>query len=211
MPKSLLTDSEYRKKQVIAALDKEVLIAERKKHQRKMTLRSDSTKIEVVKTYLALGGNATLTAAATKIPFDTIKTWKTTNWWNQLVNDMRKAEKLELSAKTKRILDKSLDLVMDRLDNGDFFYDQKSGNLVRKPIPARELNKIAVDMIDQKFILDKATEEQVELTSNEEKLAKLAERFAELAATALARKPAVEVTDVVFVEEKHATDEERQA
>lgn len=211
MPKNLLTDSEYKKKQAIAAIDREVLIAERKKHQRKMTLRSDSTKIEVVKTYLALGGNATLTAAATKIPFDTIKTWKTTNWWNQLVNDMRKAEKLELSAKTKRILDKSLDLVMDRLDNGDFFYDQKSGQLVRKPIPARELNKIAVDMIDQKFILDKATEEQVELSTNEEKLAKLAERFAELAATALARKPAVEVTDVVFVEENHAKDEERQA
>jgi len=208
MPKNLLTDSEYKKKQAIAAIDREVLIAERKKHQRKMTLRSDSTKIEVVKTYLALGGNATLTAAATKIPFDTIKTWKTTNWWNQLVNDMRKAEKLELSAKTKKILDKSLDLVMDRLDNGDFFYDQKSGQLVRKPIPARELNKIAVDMIDQKFILDKATEEQVELSTNEEKLAKLAERFAELAATALARKPAVEVTDVVFVEENHAKDEE---
>src|SRR5574343_1314798 len=154
------------------------LMAERKKHKIRQKQYSDTAKIEAVKTFLALGGNSSLTAASLGISNTTIIAWRNTNWWNQLINEIRKQEKIELSAKTKNIIDKSLDLVMDRLEHGDFMYDQKQGVLVRKPIPARELNKIAVNMIEQKNILDKATEEQVQTTTNEEKLAKLAERFA---------------------------------
>jgi len=70
-------------------------------------------------------------------------------------------------------------------------------------VPAAQLHQIAKDMIDRKNILDKAFEETVQVQGNGDKLAALAERFAKLAeATLENKKPAIEVTDVVFVQEK---------
>lgn len=200
-----LTDSASVKERSLKLIEKKALMAERKKHRQVRRLRSDETKIEVCKTYLALGGNATLTANVVGIPYETIKDWKTRDWWKTLISEIRKMEKVELSAKTKNIVDKTMALLADRLENGDFMYDQKKGCLIRKPINANELNKIATNMLDQKAVLDKATEEQVQTSTNEEKLAKLAVRFAELAQKAMeAEKKAVEVTDVIFVKEENA-------
>ena len=82
----ILTDSKIKKEQSIAVFEREALIEERKKHQRSYKMRSDETKIEVVKTYLALGGNLALTASVTEISKDTLKVWKASAWWSNLVN-----------------------------------------------------------------------------------------------------------------------------
>lgn len=202
----LLTDSELKagiaQAVVKATMEKEELV----KHRKKAQFRSDSVKIEVIKTFLALGGNLALTAGATNIPLRTLKLWKTQNWWKSLVNELKKAEKLELSAKTKTIIERSMELLADRLENGDAFYHPKTGEIIRKPVPAVTLHQIAKDMIDRKNILDKAFEETVQVEDKGDKLAALAERFAELAeATLENKKPAIEVTDVVFVQEKRAS------
>lgn len=199
----LLTDSEAKKTAALAAIDKKALIEERKKHQRKYKMRSDSTKIDTIQTYLALGGNLRLTSAATGIAYTTLCSWKHSEWWKQLVTDIKKEEKLELSARTKRIVEKSMDLLADRLDNGDYIYDQKKGELIRKPLVAKDIHRIAIDMIDRKETLDKATEERVETKSNDDKLADLAARFADLAEKALDKPtPVVEVTDVIYMEKQ---------
>ncbi len=201
-----LTDSEPKKQQALLLMEKEALIAERKKHQRAYKMRSDDTKIEVVKTYLALGGNLTLTANVTEISRDTLKVWKASNWWKTIVEELQKQEKLELSAKTKRILEKTMEVLADRVMNGDFIYDQKQGKLVRKPICAATAHKISVDLIDRTQLLDKATEEKDDETSTDlSRLADLAKRFELLAnkqEQQLTQKPVVEVTDVVFVKEQ---------
>lgn len=199
----LLTDSLPKKEQALAKIERDALVAERKKHQRKYKMYSDEAKIETVKTYLALGGNLQLTSGATGITYTTLCSWKHSEWWKSLVSDIKKQEKLELSARTKRIVEKSMELLQDRLEQGDFYYDQKKGVLVRRPVTAQVIHRIAADMIDRKEMLDKSTEERVELKNNDEKLADLAKRFADLAEKALSKpKPVVEVTDVVFVEEK---------
>ena len=46
----------------------------------------------------------------------------------------------ELDAKTSKIVDKALDQIMDRLENGDHIYDQKTGRIRRAPVKLRELN-----------------------------------------------------------------------
>jgi len=205
----LLTDSELKagiaQAVVKATMEKQDMVNKRKKAQ----FRSDSVKVEVIKTFLALGGNLQLTAGATNIPYRTLQVWKASNWWKALVNELKKAEKLELSAKTKTIIEKSMELLADRLENGDPFYHPKTGEIIRKQVPAAQLHQIAKDMIDRKNILDKAFEETVQVQGNGDKLAALAERFAKLAeATLENKKPAIEVTDVVFAKEvKHATHE----
>lgn len=208
----LITDSMLKNAAARAVVEATALKEELIKNRKKAQFRSDSVKVEVVKTYLALGANAVLTAGATNIPLRTIKQWKTQNWWKNLVIELKKAEKLELSAKTKTIIERSMELLADRLENGDAFYHPKTGEIIRKPVPAVTLHQIAKDMIDRKNILDKAFEEKIVVETKGDKLAELAERFAKLAEMSIEKKkPVVEVTDVVFGKEAtDATDEERQ-
>lgn len=197
----MLTDSEPKKQQQLAWLEKDVLIAERKKHQKNYKMRSDDTKIEVVKTYLALGGNLSLTASVTDISRDTLKTWKASNWWKNLVEEIKQCEKLELSAKTKKILNASMDVLADRVQNGDFIYDQKQGKLIRKPLSAKDAHTISVDLMDRAQILDKETQEEPEHKDKDlARLEALADKFAKIA-NKIDIKPVVNVTDVVFVEQ----------
>ena len=210
----LLTDSVPKKEQALARIEKESLIAERKKHQKKLKYYSDDAKVNVIKTFLALGGNTTLTAHACGIAPRTVFLWKNTDWWKQIYNDLRKQEKLELSAKAKNILDKSMEVLADRVANGDYIYDSKKGELVRKPINAQVAIKITTDLMERKAILDKETEEEApKEAQNAGMLEHLAERFAKLATQALEKqtaKPPIEVTDVIFVEEiKNAPNENR--
>lgn len=198
----LLTDSPIKKAQALKHIEKHDTIEARRIEKKKQRMESDHTKIEVVKTFLALGGNLSLTAGATGIPLRTLFLWKSKNWWKELVENLRREEKLTLSAKTKRILELSMEQTLDRLERGDFVIDQKTGEFLRKPVPARELNKITSDMLEQKAKLDLATEEKQEMKSNDDKLADLAKRFAELAEKAMERpKPVIEVTDVIFKED----------
>jgi hypothetical protein len=182
---------------------REELLSQRKEHRRKLKDKrayTDSEKIETVKTWLVLGGNTQLTAATTKVSDETIRLWRKQDWWTELENALRKEERLELSAKTKVILDKSIDQLKDRVENGDYVFDQKSGEIRRKPVSAKDLLKITVDMIDRKELLDRNTMDNTKPESNEDKLAELAKRFEEIA-NKINKKPAVEVTDVVFIEE----------
>ncbi len=212
---NLLTDSEFKKKQRLEKAKK--ILEERKTAIRDRRIKgkskSDNFKIEVVKTYLAFGGNAKLTCGAMNLSYNTINTWKHTSWWKNLVDTIRKEERLELSAKTKNILDKSMDLLADRVENGDFIYDQKKGFLVRKPIQAKDLHRITIDMIDRKEILDKETQSNENPESHQERVEKLMKQFLEVAQkTATKPTQQVNVTDVVFVQEKHtsATNEDSE-
>lgn len=199
----LLTDSEMKKDKALAVVEATALKEELVKNRKNYRLRSDSVKVEVVKTFIALGGDLKLTSGSTGIPYRTLQNWKAANWWKSLVTELKKAEKLELSAKAKPIIERSMELLMDRLENGDVVLNVKTGTMDRKPVPAKELNTIIKDMIDRKNILDKAFEERIVVETNGNKLADLAERFAKLAeATLENKKPTIEVTDVVFVEEK---------
>lgn len=208
-----LTDSEVKRGIAISRAEATELKGELIKARKQRVLHSDATKIEVIKTYIALGGNIPLTAGATGIPFKTLDKWRCTSWWKNLVAEFKKAEKLELSAKTKSIIDRSLDLLHDRLEHGDYYYNPKTAVIERKPVNARDIHTIAKDMIDRKNILDRAFEQTAPQEANGDKLASLAERFAKLAEATLEnqKKPAVNVTDVVFVKETdNAPHEERQ-
>lgn len=197
-----LTDSEVKRGIALSRMEAEATKAELVKNRKKYRMYSDANKIEVIKSYVALGGNLALTAAATNIPIRTLESWKVQSWWKHIVAELKKAEKLELSSKTKTIIDKSLELLNDRLDNGDFFYNPKTGQVERKPVSVKDVHLIAKDLMDRKHIIDKAFEVHEPLQEAAgDKLAALAERFAKLAEATLDKKKEVVVTDVVFAKE----------
>lgn len=166
---------------------------------------SDSQKLEAVKLWL-ITGNLTITAATLNINFLTIRDWRYSKWWEDTVRELKQGSRIELSNKLRTIVDKSLGLVQDRIDNGDFFYDQKTGQMIRKPIPAREVNKIATDMLDRMQQLEKADVQEEDQQHTQDRLAKLADAFEKLAK----KKNIIEVTDVIFGEED-AFSKEREA
>lgn len=163
---------------------------------------SDSQKLETVKTWL-LVGNLRMTANIMKVPEDTVRRWAKTTWWASIVDDLHQEDQLLLSARLKKIVDKSFDVIEDRLDKGDYVYDQKSGEMRRKPVNMRDAHKVGIDLVDKREKLlaghgPTASEEQVA-----DKLLKLAEKFAELAGQKKLETNTVEM-DVEDVQAKEA-------
>ena len=163
---------------------------------------SDKQKMEAVNSYLLLG-NLALTGRLLNIPEITLRVWKATTWWKDQVAEVKASEKIELSARIKKLVDASITVIEDRMQNGDYQFDQKTGQTVRKPVSMKDAHKVAVDMQDRREILEKSevvvqTEEHVE-----DKLLKLAEKFADMATKKIeqnnnaARTVDADVTDIL--------------
>ena len=169
---------------------------------------SDSQKIEAVTTYLMLG-NLSMVSAMLKISINTLKVWKKSEWWKDVERDLRTQEDLQLSKRLQSIVNRSLDVVEDRMENGDFVYDQKTGEMRRKPVSMRDAHKVMMDFSERREeLVDRhITNESVSSDKIEQTLKTLADEFARIA-NQVTSKPSVEVTDVLFgVDEHHAKDE----
>ena len=104
-------------------------------------------------------------------------------WWKELEGVLREEEHSTLDSKLRKVVEKSLDLVMDRLDNGDFVFDQKSGQCVRKPVNLKDVHKVSVETIDRREILKKFSVKAIAKPSLETHVAQLAEEFAKFTRT----------------------------
>lgn len=157
----------------------------------------DAQKLEAVKTWLMLR-SWPMTAAVVKIPEETLKRWGKTQWWKDLRDDLLQEDELQLSARLKKLVDSSLSVVEDRLANGDYVYNQKTGEMRRKPVAMRDAHKVALDMQERHDLIlknnaPKASDEQMA-----DKLMKLANKFAELAGAKKLEAGTIEgtITDV---------------
>lgn len=140
---------------------------------------SDGQKLEAVKTYL-ITGNVAMTARILKIPEDTLRRWVKSTWWVDIVAELRCQDELQLSTRFKKIVEKTLEVVEDRLENGDFVYDQKTGAMRRKPVAMRDAHKVGLDLDAKRDLIlgrqaPQASNEQIDA-----KLSKLAQSFADI-------------------------------
>ena len=172
--------------------------SERKKDKKSKRIRSiaaetnrqwaDSQKMEAIQSYLLLG-NLALTSRILGIPEITLRVWKTSQWWKDAVAEIQAQEKIELSAKMKKIVGASLAVVEDRLVNGDFQFDQKSGEVIRKPVNMKDAHRVAMDMQERQVTIEKAMNGEVTQEDDvQSKLLKLAEQFAEMATKKIEQK-----------------------
>lgn len=166
---------------------------------------SDSQKVEAVTTYMILG-SLKLVSGTLKIPFDTLKTWKKTEWWKEIEQDLRVQEDLQVSQRLRKIVEKTFDVVEDRLEHGDFVMDNK-GNLRRKPVSMKDAHKVAMDMGTRRddLVNRHIQNESIETDKIESRLADLAKEFARIASQVTSTKP-VEVTDVIFAPQRENSD-----
>ncbi len=139
---------------------------------------SEAKKIEVVTTYLALG-KAPMVEAVTGVPRQTIRIWKMQPWWKELESEIRHEETQELDSKLSRIVERSLDVVVDRIENGDFILDSRSGEVRRVPVKLKDVHKVSTDLIDKRMLLRKDTFVKQDKVSVEDVIKKLADQFSD--------------------------------
>lgn len=136
----------------------------------------ESKKIEAVTTYLSTG-NLSETARMLGVPIRTLESWKISDWWKEIVKRIQSDEDQELDAKTSKVINKALDNLMDRIENGEYIYDQKTGQLKRTPAKLRDLNTAFNNLLDKRQLLRNKPTRIVEQQSTAVQLQNLAEQF----------------------------------
>jgi len=126
-------------------------------------------------------GNMAETALVTGIPVQTLKIWKIQDWFKEYSLQLQSEDIQKMDGKLKRIVDKALKAVEDRLDLGDAQFDQKTGLITRVPVKAHVALKITSElMTKQEKLHNNPVKEEVEKTIDD-RLAKLSEEFARFA------------------------------
>jgi len=138
-------------------------------------------KIETVTTYLSTG-SPSLTCAMTGVPQTTLFRWKNEPWWKEMVQQLHDEDNLVLDSKVSKIISKTLEVIEDRLENGNAQLDQKTGKILRVPVSMSETHRVMSDLVNQRRIIRK---EPTQISEKQEgvndRLVKLAEQFASFA------------------------------
>lgn len=158
----------------------------------KKSIWTQNQKLQAVSTYLMLG-NLVETAVVTGVPLPTLKLWKTTDWFKEYALQLQSEDVQQMSSNLKRVVEKSLKAVEDRLDLGDAQFDQRTGSIVRVPVKAHVALKISTElMAKQQKLLDNPVKEEIEKTIDD-RLLKLSEEFARFAGPKMVKGIPVDV------------------
>ncbi len=138
---------------------------------------SENKRIEAVTTYLSTG-NLTESARMLGIPIKTVQQWKVSEWWKELEKQIRSEEEQELDAKLTKIIDKTLEKLVDSIENGEHIYDQRTGKIKRMPAKMRDLNNAFNTILDKRQLIRRQPTKIVEQTNTAAQLQNLATQFA---------------------------------
>ena len=168
---------------------------------------SDKQKYEAVASYL-LFGNIMEVMRLTGIPEITLRKWKASPWWAEAEQEIKRASKLQLSGKLTQAINLANLAVEDRLQNGEFILNQKTGEIIRKPVNADTAVKILDKLVDKQLLLEKAADQNTTVTAEgvTERLKKIADelvKFSRLGGAAL-KKP--DEKDIIDVTPRPVTD-----
>jgi hypothetical protein len=170
---------------------------------RKVAHYTDAKKLEAVQLWLVIG-NLRIVSASLNIPYETIRSWRASKWWDTLVTEIRTEGSIALSNRTRKIAERAMEITLDRLDNGDWFFNQTSATLERKPVAMRDAHQVAVSFMDRTMKLDAAPQAAEQAATVNDRLTQLAEAFAKMAQ----KTTKLEVVDVPFTEYEEVQPQE---
>ena len=170
-----------KREQLLDLSNKNLSIVRATKHVHKPGYKFPVEKrIEVVTKYLALG-NMRLVSELTGVSYQLCRMWKREPWWRELEDEVRASRTLALDNKLSKIVDKSLDTIADRLENGDVVFNQKTGEVVRKEVSLKDATKVATDLLTRQAVVQKQEKEVVAIQNTgtiQDQLKMLAMEFA---------------------------------
>lgn len=172
----------------------------------------EAKKVELVTTYLATG-SFRLACSMCKVPLATANQWKRTEWFKEMVASIQAEENTQLDAKLSKIVDKSLDVVMNRLEEGDFILDSKTGTIKRVPVKMRDAKQVMTDLFDKRQLIRKQPTKITEAQTVDKRLDMLAQRFEKFAGSGSTQKELPNTMDAeqyeIIEENQNSLHEER--
>ena len=99
-------------------------------------------------------GNMRVVSEMSGFSYDTLTAWKKEEWWQPLVEELRNARNAQKGAKLENIIEESLEVVADRLKNGEVIFNSKTGELVRKPVSLRDASTVTNQLLTRQLQLE---------------------------------------------------------
>lgn len=148
-------------------------------------------------TLYAITGTLETIERLTGIPVSTLRKWTREERFKEIVREVRQENNEKIDAKFTQIIEKSCDLILDRLEHGDHVWDTKRGELIRKPVGAKDLSLVTAINIDKRQLIRGEPTQRVEQVNEDTRLEKLAAQFSKIANQF---KDAPKLTPVIDVE-----------
>lgn len=82
-----------------------------------------------------------------------IRQWKDEPWWSEIQKKVFVEQNEKLASRISGVLDKSLEHLVDRLDNGDYLWDVRKSKLVRKPVDTKVLSNLFNNLITRRQLI----------------------------------------------------------
>ena len=137
-------------------------------------------RIQIATAFVAGMTNASDLERLSGVSASAIRNWKQKDWWRDLIERVRHEQDEAMDPKFTKIVDKTLDVIADRLESGDYKMD-RHGELHRVPVSLRDAVHASEKIIDKRNLLRGKPTSRVERLSEKEQLNKLAAEFRKFA------------------------------
>lgn len=98
-------------------------------------------------------GDVDQVSEMTGVPAKVLREWKDEPWWKEIQKKVFVEQNEKLASRISGVLDRSLDHLVDRLDNGDYLWDVRKSKLVRKPVDTKVLANVFNTLVTRRQLI----------------------------------------------------------
>lgn len=156
-------------------------------------------RLEATSLYAATG-SFVLAAEKSGVDEKIIRKWSKEPWFIEVLHDFRSENLSKLDAAFTDIIDRAAVELKDRLENGDWFSNPKTGQLTRRPVSMRDLAIVQAINVDKRQLIRGEPTSRPDQTAGAtvKVLETLAEKFTEIVNK---KRAPVLIEDAQIVEE----------
>lgn len=114
----------------------------RPKEYRNKAYYNQDQKIEAATLYAVYGDIEGVSKLLTNIPPKVLRVWKQEPWWVEVQKQVYSEQNEKLASKLSSTLDKTLEILTDRLENGDTRVNPRTGDEYRVPVDTKTLTSL---------------------------------------------------------------------
>lgn len=147
----------------------------------------------------AVTGSLDEVTKLTDVPKNQLRVMMGEQWWVDTISQVRREENDQLTAKMTTFVEKSIDAMLERIENGDSVINLKTGETYRTPVRLRDLAIPVGVLIDKRNLLRGEATSRSETLGQEETLRKLGDKFEQFAKKLNIHKP-IDIIDVEVID-----------
>jgi len=156
----------------------------------------------------AVTGNIKQVSQLCDIPANQLKVMMAEQWWEDTVQQVRREENDQITAKMTSFVEKSLDAVVERLETGDTVINLKTGETYKVPVKLRDIAMVITAFLEKRNLLRGEATTRSEKLGQEDILKELGSKFESFAKKLGYKQP--EVIETTFVEVVNETSTVRE-